>query len=74
MLVGAQSNDMYQRALASHLAHGEKWGYRSEILRRSILGQVGEWRDMAFTKMTHIMGLIISEMTKPEEERAKWVV
>ena len=34
---------MYERAMKTHLAHGERWGYPSHILRKDLIGK-GDWK------------------------------
>ena len=34
---------MYERAMKTHLQHGERWGYPSHILRQDLVGK-GDWK------------------------------
>ncbi len=34
---------MYERAMRTHIAHGEKWGYPSHVLRKDLVGK-GDWK------------------------------
>jgi hypothetical protein len=66
MLYG-ETNHMYERALRSHERHGKKWGYPMHILREDI--SVGFWN-----KPSYLISLVISELTKPAEERIEWLM
>lgn len=34
---------VFERAMRTHVQHGERWGYRTRVLRHDIVGQ-GEWK------------------------------
>ena len=34
---------VYERAMKTHLIHGERWGYPSHILRKDLVGK-GDWK------------------------------
>ena len=41
---GEKGEDMlYERAMRTHIQHGERWGYTSHILRKDIVGK-GDWK------------------------------
>lgn len=61
-------NAAYERAVDSHLRHGEKWRVPTHILRHDIV-DAG-----FFNKPAFLLGLIINEMAKPYGKRADWIV
>ena len=71
MLSGALSlNELYQRSMATHLEHGEKWGYPTDILNRSIVGG-DDWLQSIFSKCLHVLRLLLNELSKAEEARVQ---
>ncbi|KAF1986911.1 glycosyltransferase family 34 protein, partial [Aulographum hederae CBS 113979] len=64
MLFG-QTNELYERALASHEKHNEMHGYPSSVLRHSVT--TGYWN-----KISYLMSLIVLELGKPKDERLEW--
>lgn len=73
MLTGKLNTPLFEAMLVTHVAHGQRWGYQTRTLRRFIRGR-GNWDESMFSKPLHIMQLFITEMEKPEEERAEWIV
>ena len=74
-------HDMYERALKGHLAHGERFGYETHVLREHIVGTgesgrdtEGRWKAGVFKKPLYLLSLIINELAKAEEQRAEWIV
>ena len=74
-------HDVYERALKTHLAHAERWGYETHILREDIVGSgksgrdsKGHWQAGVFKKPLYLLSLVINELAKPREERAEWVM
>ena len=64
--------ELYEGCFASHLKHAERWGYETDVLHRSILGD--DVQKIYFSKELHILNVLITELAKPEEERAQWLV
>lgn len=62
------NNTVYERSVATHIAHGAQWGNPTHILRREIV-EAG-----FFNKPAFLLGLLIEEMAKPIEKRADWIV
>ncbi|KAL3420061.1 galactosyl transferase gma12 mnn10 family protein [Phlyctema vagabunda] len=60
-------NPTYERALNTHLEHSEKMGHPMFVLREKILN--GLW-----SKPAYILGLILAELSLPEEERLQWLL
>ena len=65
MLYG--DNKLYERALESHIKHGERWGYPTYIKRQN--EYCGYWN-----KPTFMIQQIAQELAKPERERAEWLM
>ena len=66
MLYG-HSIDVYERALRSHDLHNEFHGYPMFVLRRQSLSEF--WSKPAF-----LLDLLLTELSKPEDERLGWLV
>ena len=73
MMFGDKYNGLNERALQSHIDHAKRWGYGDYILRREIVG-AGQWDKLIFSKLLHVLNLILEELKRPREERAEWVV
>ena len=74
-------HEVYERALKTHLAHAERWGYKTHILREDIVGSgksgrdsKGHWQSGVFKKPLYLLSLVINELAKPREERAEWIM
>ncbi|THW47179.1 hypothetical protein D6D22_02772 [Aureobasidium pullulans] len=65
MLYG--DNDLYERALQSHIRHADRWGYPTKIWRQD--DGCGFWN-----KPTFLMSLVTKELAKPEKERMEWLM
>lgn len=66
MLYG-EPNPLYERALAAHVPHNERFGYGMYVLREKTLP--GYW-----SKPAYILDQILAELASPEDERLEWVV
>ena len=73
MMFGDSFSGLNERTLQSHVDHAKRWGYEDHTLRREIVG-AGQWDKFIFSKILHILDLIIGELKRPIEERAEWVV
>ncbi|KAL9098775.1 MAG: hypothetical protein Q9163_005624 [Psora crenata] len=60
---------LYERALETHRKHGERWGVPTHVLKQSLVKE-----DSYFNKPAYLLNLILSEMTKPKNHRAEWLV
>jgi len=75
-------HDVYERALKLHLAHGERWGYTTHVLRQDIVGDAeengrnikGHWKSGVFKKPLYLLSVVINELAKPADERAEWIM
>jgi len=77
---GGSEQEMYERALETHYAHGERWGYSTHVLQQDIVGsedgnvsRAGQWKTGVFKKPLYLLSLVVAELAKPEEERAEWI-
>ena len=61
-------NAVYERAVASHIRHGDRWGVPTHVLRHDIV-EAG-----FFNKPAYLLGLVIEELSKPYGQRADWIV
>lgn len=66
MLYGAQ-NEYYERAIDSHIRHGQRHGYPVYVLTHDI--SRGYWN-----KPTYLLSIVIQELGKAPEERAQWLM
>lgn len=66
-------NALDDRCMATHLDYGVRWGYPTHILREDVRGK-GQWRELLFSKPLYMLSLAVSEMAKPADERAEWLV
>ena len=66
MLYGGP-NPLYERALGTHEAHNENFGYPFYVLREQTLP--GYW-----SKPAYLLRLLLSELEKPKSERLEWLV
>ena len=73
MMFGNKYTGLNERTLQSHVDHAKRWGYGDHILRREIVG-AGQWDKFIFSKILHVLNLIIGELKRPKEERAEWVM
>jgi hypothetical protein len=66
MLIG-DTNPTYERALRTHLRHGEIQGYESFVMRSNVL-------DMMYNKPMFILNILMDEMKKPFHQRLEWLL
>ncbi|KAJ6262656.1 hypothetical protein Dda_3468 [Drechslerella dactyloides] len=57
----------YEKAIASHKAHNDRYHYQFYILRRGILSGY-------YTKPAYMISILLRELGKPPEERLEWLV
>lgn len=58
----------YERALKTHVRHGERWGYPTHVLRNFLVG------NEFYNKPAYTIYLILGELGKPPSERAEWIL
>jgi hypothetical protein len=66
MLIG-DTNPTFERALRTHLRHGETQGYETFVMRSKVL-------DMMYNKPMFILNILMDEMKKPYHERLEWLL
>ncbi|KAJ3492942.1 hypothetical protein NLG97_g5044 [Lecanicillium saksenae] len=62
-----ESNEHYERALETQKKHSERWGHELRVLRENI--SAGFWN-----RPTYMLSTIITELSKPHDERVEWVM
>lgn len=65
MLYG-ERNEVYERALQSHVRHGDIHGYPVRVLRQRMLGRL-------WTKPAWLLSIVLEEMAKPPGKRIEWI-
>ena len=73
MRFGGTPNPVDEQSLNTHIEHGKRWGYPTHILRQNIIGS-DDWSESCFGKPSYMLSILISELAKPENERAEWLV
>lgn len=73
MLFGGSPNDIDEQSLNTHIEHGKQWGYPTHILRQNVIDS-DNWLEVCFSKPSYMLSLVISELAKPKDERADWLV
>lgn len=58
----------FERALNTHIQHGAKWGYPTDVLRHFLV------ESKAHNKVAYILYLVLKEMAKPRGTRAEWIL
>ncbi|KAG8527917.1 uncharacterized protein KY384_006833 [Bacidia gigantensis] len=69
----ADNNDIYERALQTHTAYGQKWGYPTRHLQSDLWGNE-ILKKSVYSKLLYISTLMATEMAKPSDERIEWLV
>ena len=64
MLYG--DNELYERAINTHLRYAERHGYRAYVLRKELVN--GVWN-----KLAYLLHVLMTEMDKGEEG-ASWIM
>ena len=60
---------IFERAIKSHIKHGEAWGIPTHVLRHSMLDGNSQYNKLSYLQM-----LLLNEMAKPYGQRAGWIV
>lgn len=60
---------VFERAIKSHIKHGEAWGYPTHVLRYSMFDGTSQYNKISYLQM-----LLLNEMAKPYGQRAGWIV
>lgn len=64
----------YERALDTHIKHGEKWGYPTHVLRHDLINADYFNGKAFFNKPAYLLSLILKELANPPGRRAEWIV
>lgn len=62
-----EGDEVYERAIQSHELHNRQMGYSQFILRERLVP--GLW-----SKHAYIFSIIVQELSKPEDQRLKWLM
>lgn len=68
MLYGAHKFPQLEEALETHRRHGERWGCRFEGLERDLTTR------KLYSKHYFLLSTLLRELSRPEEERQKWLL
>ena len=60
---------VFERAIKSHIKHGEAWGYPTHVLRHSMLDGNSQYNKISYLQM-----LLLNEMARPYGQRAGWIM
>lgn len=66
-ILPGEDHPQFERALRTHLRHGQKWGYPTDVLRDFLV------QDKYYNKPAYTIYLIYNELTKPKGMRAEWL-
>ena len=72
ILLQNEYDPLYERAIKSHIRHGEIWGYPTHVLRHSMLDPGSGYSQ--YNKLAFVQMLLLNEMAKPFGQRAGWIV
>ena len=64
-----ENDPVFERAIRTHIKHGEAWGYPTHVLRHPMLDG-----DSRYNKIAYLQMLLLNEMAKPYGQRAGWIV
>ena len=71
MISGHEPGSPHERCLETHVKHGQRWGYPTNVLRQNL---VPGFHNGAFNKVAHLLNIIMGEMTKDVDKRAEWIL
>ena len=60
-------NELFERAIQSHVRHAERYGYPSFILRNSVYEEI-------WSKLAYMMAIVTMELAKDPGTRLKWLM
>ena len=60
---------VFERAIKSHIKHGDAWGYPTHVLRHSMFDGNSQYNKISYLQM-----LLLNEIVKPYGQRAGWIV
>jgi hypothetical protein len=73
------NNSVIHQALRTHQVQNEMHGYIHHITNQELVSDLSEHDSQkrpkgAWSKPAYLLGLIVSELTKPENERLEWIL
>lgn len=75
MQFGDHFDVVSERALRTHIEHGQKWGYPTHYLRQDIIGQHEDSQsESVYNKLLYLQTIMVNEMIKPFGRRSEWLV
>ena len=72
MLVHGNNDELrpiYEKCVETHVRHGKHRGIPTHVLTQSLVKK-GSY----FNKEAYMLNLILSELAKPEQRRAEWIM
>lgn len=61
------ANPVYERALQSHIEHGQIHNYPLHVLHEKLLGRL-------WSKPAYIFSVLVDELAKPRDQRLQWLL
>ena len=68
-VIYGEHNEYYERAVSTHKRHAERHGYPCHVLRNPVAS--GEGHRRYWNKMLHLQSILVQELGKKEDFRAK---
>lgn len=66
-MVYGKPNDVYERALQSHIEYGKARNYPLSVLREKLLGRL-------WSKPAYVFSVLADELSKPRDQRLEWLL
>lgn len=60
---------LYLRCITTYKRYGERWGFPTHVLEHGLVGDYS-----FFNKPAYVLSTMMTELAKPHEERAHWIV
>lgn len=67
-ILPGKEHPTYERALKTHIRHGDQWGRPTDVLRQFLV------EDIYYNKPAYLLYLIYHELAKPVGLRAEWIL
>jgi hypothetical protein len=72
------NNSIVRQALRTHQVQNELHGYIHHITSQELVSDLSEYDSQnrsrgAWSKPAYLLGLMVSELAKPEDERLEWI-
>jgi len=69
LMVGNQTNDIYERAIRTHQNHASRHGYSMFVQRQPLVDGAIHW-----SKSALLLSTLLRELGKPDNERLRWLM